>query len=387
MERVDRFSLLLCYSLGLADPKTNKKNLERAKELFESVDAFEAMELIDLVIRIVVDMQQIKPIVTRMLHSFSKGLTKESRPFNKDNRLIKSILANNGVINSTLDSMMTHVAQINSKKSLQEHRTPILDSLKVLKEMEKHYIMKENLLFPIVEQHIEQNKCELLMWSIHDDIRRNLKELINFLENKKTDVKEFNQLIGALFFDVRSMVFREEQVLLPAVLDKIPPSVFAELEKEQFQEKQVDPSMLSVINQERKIDLGTGLITPVQLVYLFNNLPVDITLVDEDDRVVYFNTPKERLFPRTKAVVGRTVQNCHPPESIDVVEKILLAFKQKKQSSAHFRINLKGRFVQISYYPIYDNNGTYKGTMEVSQDISELRTLEGEKRLLDWDDN
>jgi PAS domain S-box-containing protein len=253
--------------------------------------------------------------------------------------------------------------------------------------MEKHYIMKENLLFPIVEQHIEQNKCELLMWSIHDDIRRNLKELINFLENKKTDVKEFNQLIGALFFDVRSMVFREEQVLLPAILDKIPPSVFAELEKEQFQEKQVDPSMLSVINQERKIDLGTGLITPVQLVYLFNNLPVDITLVDEDDRVVYFNTPKERLFPRTKAVVGRTVQNCHPPESIDVVEKILLAFKQKKQSSAHFRINLRGRFVQISYYPIYDNNGTYKGTMEVSQDISELRTLEGEKRLLDWDDN
>jgi len=183
---------------------------------------------------------------------------------------------------------------------------------------------------------------------------------------------------------MRSMIFREEQVLFPAVLHRLPEEVIKGFEKEQFDEKQADPTSAK-IDKDLKIDLITGNPTATQLVQIFNTLPVDITLVDNEDRVVYFNTPATRLFPRSKSVVGRTVQNCHPPESVDIVEKILKAFREKTESEASFRIMMKGRYILISYYPIYNSDGSYAGTMEVSQDITDLKTLEGERRLLSWD--
>jgi hypothetical protein len=111
---------------------------------------------------------------------------------------------------------------------------------------------------------------------------------------------------------------------------------------------------------------------------------VDITLVDANDQVVYFNTPADRIFPRTKSVVGRKVQNCHPPKSVHIVEDIINAFRERRQTEADFRLTLRGRYILIRYVALYDNAGEYAGTLEISQDITELRALEGDKRLLDW---
>jgi PAS domain S-box-containing protein len=112
---------------------------------------------------------------------------------------------------------------------------------------------------------------------------------------------------------------------------------------------------------------------------------VDITFVDKDDAVKYFNKAEKRIFVRTKAVIGRKVQLCHPQKSVHVVNKILEAFKKGEKDVAEFWIQAGDRLVHIRYFAVRDRNGKYLGTMEVTQDITDLKKIEGEKRLLDWE--
>lgn len=127
---------------------------------------------------------------------------------------------------------------------------------------------------------------------------------------------------------------------------------------------------------------------PIEVIEkILDSLPVDISFVDNSDTVKYFNSPsKGRIFPRTKMDIGRKVQNCHPPKSVDKVNKILNAFKSGEKEEAPFWINLNGRLIYINYYPVRDEKGNYLGTLEVTQDITDLKKIEGEKRLLDWDE-
>jgi len=121
-----------------------------------------------------------------------------------------------------------------------------------------------------------------------------------------------------------------------------------------------------------------------QLKLIFAHLPVDITYVDENDTVQFFSTPPDRIFPRTKAVIGRTVQNCHPHESIDIVNRIVDAFKNGEKDMAEFWFNMGPRMVLIQYYAVRSEEGEYRGVLEVSQEVSHIRELKGVKKLLDW---
>ncbi len=133
------------------------------------------------------------------------------------------------------------------------------------------------------------------------------------------------------------------------------------------------------------IDLGTGLLTPEQLVLMLNHMPIDVTLVNEHDVVLYFSGGPHRIFPRSKAIIGRKVQNCHPPESVHMVEEILAAFRNGEKDQAAFWIQSRGKIIHIRYFALRDETGNYRGTLEFSQDITEIKKLEGEKRLLDWE--
>ncbi|MCP4128282.1 MAG: DUF438 domain-containing protein, partial [Gammaproteobacteria bacterium] len=111
----------------------------------------------------------------------------------------------------------------------------------------------------------------------------------------------------------------------------------------------------------------------------------DITYVDENDRVVFYNRGEERVFPRSAGIIGREVRYCHPPKSVDQVQRILEKFKKGTQDVADFRIHFKGRFILIRYFAVRDNDETYRGVLEMSQDITDIKEMEGEQRLLDWD--
>jgi PAS domain S-box-containing protein len=378
-----RFGILLPYCLGLADPASNGKNLDRARELFDSVTAQETMVLVDNIMQSVDDIELVKIIVTRMLHSFTKALAAESRPFDTSIPFHRTLMERNDRINANLDALKPIVTRMNTGDFTASDRASTKTIILELDALTDHYMMKENILFPVVERFVEESGCVQLMWAIHDDVRNTLKTLESAIEDMRTPLSDLNKLFGKLFFDMRSMVFREEQVLLPAISNHVPRNQLLALSEDQQDEGQVDPAKGS--SPHGTIDLVTGNPTVEQLIQIFNHLPVDITLVDAEDRVVYFNTPEHRMFPRTKAVVGRTVQNCHPPKSVHIVQKIVDAFRKKEKTTAEFRITVKGRYVRIFYQAIYDGEGKYAGTLEVSQDITDIKDMEGEVRLLDWD--
>jgi DUF438 domain-containing protein len=103
----------------------------------------------------------------------------------------------------------------------------------------------------------------------------------------------------------------------------------------------------------------------------------------EHGKVCFFSAPKKRIFPRTTAVLGREVQNCHPPESVHVVLKIVDSFRSGEKDSATFWIRMKGKMILIQYFAVRDASGIYRGIIEVSQEVSEIMALKG-RRLLEW---
>lgn len=130
------------------------------------------------------------------------------------------------------------------------------------------------------------------------------------------------------------------------------------------------------------IRLETGMLSLQQLDMMLNHLPVDITYIDQDDVVRYFSHGKERIFARTKAIIGRTVQNCHPPKSVHVVEKLLEDFKSGNKDCEDFWIKSKDKYVYIRYFAIRSEAGEYMGTLEFTQNINPIQEIQGEKRIL-----
>lgn len=255
----------------------------------------------------------------------------------------------------------------------------------------KHYTIKENVLFPVIEKAWSDYRCLQIMWSFHDDIRRNIKSVIEQLTQIEIDLKQFNRCVGDIFFNMLAIKFREERILFPYILSTIDKNQLNSLQIEAFELGYPYIQPPKPIVKEEKPDmesgmanLGTGILSIEQIKLIFNHLPVDITFVDENNRVKYFSSPAKRIFPRTVAIIGRDVSNCHPKESVHVVEQIVESFRKGEKSQADFWIKVRGEFILIQYFAVRDAQGKYKGVIEVSQEVSEIRALEGEKRLLDW---
>jgi PAS domain S-box-containing protein len=121
-----------------------------------------------------------------------------------------------------------------------------------------------------------------------------------------------------------------------------------------------------------------------QIAAILETLPVDISFVDENDTVKFWNRHETRTFKRPPAALGRTVQQCHPPRSVATVNQVLADLKSGKRDFAEFWIDLKGRKVHIRYFAVRDKSGKYLGTLEVGQDITDIQKLSGEKRLLEY---
>ncbi len=275
----------------------------------------------------------------------------------------------------------------------------LLPNFRELFGFESHYLKKENILFPFLEKNWNDYRPLKVMWSIHDDIRKTLKKLVQLLENNKTQWEDFTRILGKYFFLAFGMIQKEELVLYPIASETIKKEEWEEMHIQSFEyrfpfietpEKPKTKNNSSTkkfstpdANEISGIRSETGFMDVEQALLVFNSLPVEITLVDENDVVQFFNRGKDRIFPRSAAIIGRSVQNCHPPESIHVVEEIVKAFRAGKKEKAEFWIQMKDKFILIQYFALRNKNGEYKGVLEVSQDVTEIRNLKGEKRLLD----
>ncbi|RLD14405.1 MAG: DUF438 domain-containing protein [Caldiserica bacterium] len=266
-----------------------------------------------------------------------------------------------------------------------------------LRNSEKHYVREENVLFPYLEKHgiVEPPK---IMWMDHDMIREIKKKFYNLFDSYKE--MEFNDFIIKLkevsiyLIDMLSgHFFRENNILFPTALKVISKDEWLEARKE-FDEigysEYIPENLGEYVSKEKsdvaeddRINFETGSFLFNEPESLLDTLPVDITFIDKDDVVRYFNQSKDRIFPRTKAVIGRKVQQCHPQKSVHVVNKILEDFKSGKRDKAEFWIDMNGRKIFIRYFPVRSKEGNYLGTIEVTQDITDIKKIEGEKRLLD----
>lgn len=268
-----------------------------------------------------------------------------------------------------------------------------------LKDSESHHLREENVLFPYLEKHgITQPPA--IMWMEHDEIREAKKRLYELVDNYGAMLfpnfaQQLEEVARSLAELLPSHIYKENNILYPTALKLLSENEWKEMRR-QFDElgyccftpesaKAVGASQVFAPEpkMEGRISLETGSLSREELEAMLNTLPVDITFVDKDDTVRYFSQPKERIFPRAKAVIGRKVQQCHPQKSIHLVNRILEDFKGGKRDSAEFWIDAKGRKIYIRYFAVRDTSGKYLGCVEVTQDITRIHGLEGEKRLLE----
>mgnify|MGYP001317287947 FL=1 len=266
-----------------------------------------------------------------------------------------------------------------------------------LKKIDIYYSTKEQVLFPYLERHGFMGPSKV-MWGKHNDIRVMIKDAINNLQNTEFSTYSRQYLIP-LIEEVESMIFKEENILFPSSLEMLLPEEWVEILKEMKEDRLAFtklPATLDKLIEEFEQNLSsvpeiendeiifeTGRLSFKELESILNTLPVDITFVDRDNKVKYFSKSKDRIFLRTKSVLGREVQNCHPPQSVDKVMQIVDWFKKGERDSVDFWINFKDRVVYIRYFAVRDKDGNYLGTLEVTQDITQIKELKGEKRLAD----
>jgi DUF438 domain-containing protein len=267
-----------------------------------------------------------------------------------------------------------------------------------LGKADSNFLKQENAFFPVLEKHgiVQPPK---IMWAEHDSLRAIQKRLAGFLAAGvgPSNIAAIRDAILEYEGILLDHVMKERTILFPAGLSLLSEGEWEAMRREfdgigyfaffpmpfsgASRDAAAGSSAAAPAPAARTVDVDTGYLSREELVAMLKALPVDISFVDAGDKVKYFNDTKERIFVRTKSVVGRSVQNCHPPKSVDVVTGILDDFRAGRKSHEDFWLRLGEKFVLIRYFAVRADDGRYLGALEVSQDIAPLKALEGEKRL------
>ncbi|MBU5293613.1 DUF438 domain-containing protein [Anaerosalibacter bizertensis] len=282
------------------------------------------------------------------------------------------------------------------KEDSPDNINSLIEDINLLWDIDKHYSRKENLIFPYLEKY-NITAPPKVMWGVDDEIRALLKEIKLLLKDYRGNKDEVVEKIKHATKQIEEMIFKEESILFPMALETLTEDEWIEIydESDEIGYAIISPDTewkLKRVDVDRKeknnslkdgyVKFETGILSSEEINQIFNAIPGDMTFIDKDDIVKYFSQDENRIFPRTKAVIGRSVQNCHPPASVHVVEKLLVDFKSGKKDSEDFWIKMGDLYVLIRYFAIRDENGEYLGTLEFTQDIAPIRAIEGEKRLL-----
>ncbi len=284
------------------------------------------------------------------------------------------------------------------------YRMQLRQSFNNLMDVDKHYKRKEYLVFPYLEKN-DITGPPKVMWGKHDEIREQLKGAIELLKDENItrqdiiDAKEllFKPVLKAMI----DMTKKEEEILFPMCLDTLTTEDWWHVHQQtlEFGFSLYDPkvewrpegiqsegySNTGIKNESGHVQLPSGSFDAEEIMAILNSVPFDMTFVDRNDKVKYFTQGKERIFARSRSIINRDVRLCHPPGSVHIIEKILEDFKSGRASHAPFWIQMHGKFIHIEYFAMRNEKGEYLGTLEVSQDLTELRNLEGEQRILSYE--
>ncbi|MHB8882037.1 MAG: DUF438 domain-containing protein [Thermodesulfovibrionales bacterium] len=359
--------------------------VKRFGELIKDVDASQIAQMEQQLIAEGMPEAEIKKLCDVHVEVFKSALDKKVMPGLPAGHPVHTLMLEN----RALEDLIRDLSCLAEPSADLTGLAALLD--KIL-QVNLHFLKKENQLFPVLETRGISGPSKV-MWALHDDIRAMLKDVRTKAEKGPVTPLEIKTVVTML----GDMIYKEEHILFPMALETLSEEDWAKVKSG---EEEIGYSWIEPLRDWRpsgsttppelmaaragSLNLDTGQLTVEQVNLLLTHLPVDMSFVNEQDEVVYYSQTPDRIFPRSPGIIGRKVQNCHPPKSMDVVEKILDSFKSGEKDEASFWIEMRGRFIHIRYFAVRDSSGTYKGTLEVSQDLTDLRALQGQKRLLDW---
>jgi DUF438 domain-containing protein len=366
---------------------------QRFLDLAVDVDSTEIARMEQELIEGGLPEEEIKKLCDVHVEVFKESLDKKEELGALPGHPVHTYMQENEVLDGLLAALSGLIKEISENEDLlQEKAVDIKRLLASISKLDLHYLRKENQLFPLLEKHNVSGPSQV-MWALHDDIRKMMKEA-----NVKVEMKEFGPVkehLEVMIKTMKDMIYKEEKVLFPMSMDKLNEEEWSKVRRGEeeigFAWIKSGDEWKPLITQEEKatddqgkLRLDEGYMTLEQVNCMLKNLPLDISFVNDDNKVAYYSATEERIFPRSPAVIGRSVSKCHPPKSVHVVEKILEEFKAGNKDVAEFWIQLHGRFLHIRYFAVKNDEGNFLGTLEVSQDVTDIKSLEGEKRLLDW---
>jgi len=389
--------------MELHDGKSVEEVRERFAELIKGVSASEISEMEAALIAEgmpVQEVQRLCDVHAAVFKGSIEDIHKEDiqeiertpghplHTFMLENREIEKLL--NGKMSEAWEAFKADDSNSNIEK--------LVEAFNLLWEIDKHYSRKENLIFPYLEKY-GITAPPKVMWGVDDEIRAEIKGIKIELEKYKGNKDEIIKRTETLMNKVIEMIFKEENILFPMCKDTLTEDEWLTIAEESgeigfcltepagvWKPKRVNLEKKEAIKASTEatgyVKLETGILKLEELEAMLNTLPFDITFVDKNDVVKYFSQGRERIFARTRAVIGRSVQNCHPPASVHVVEKIVQDFKAGAKDHEDFWIKMGDVYALIRYFAVRDGEGNYLGTLEVTQNIKPIQEIEGEKRLM-----
>lgn len=396
--RTERIEILKSIIMELHDGGDPERVQKRFAEAVADVEASEIAAMEEELIRSGLPVSEVQRLCDVHVGAFRQALDEHVDVTAPPGHPVQTYRADNREI-SRLGDLLGELAQKAEKDGASEKLfRRAMELLDQLAGVENHYQRKENQLFPLLERHDVTGPSKV-MWGIHDEVRAQLKAVRQTAQ--QGDAAAFAHGAAGLGRTLIEMIYKEEKILFPMAIQQLSDEEWAEIRRGEdtlgyvLAQPAADWPAEETTQTGREIArddphsgllaLSTGELSLEQVNLLFTHLPVDVTYVDETDTVRFYSEGPERIFPRTPAVIGRQVQNCHPPKSVSIVEGILASFRDGSKSAAEFWIQLDGRFIHIRYFTIRDKNAVYRGCLEVSQDVSDIRTLAGERRLLEWE--
>lgn len=306
-------------------------------------------------------------------------------------------IENEAIENFINNNIKSHIESFKKSPDVQ-NKNMLTQDFNTLWDVDKHYLRKEHLLFPYLEKY-GITAPPKVMWGVDDEIREGIKAVKGMLQESQINMDKLALKAEEVISKISEMVFKEKSILFPMAVDTLMEDEWIKIERESDEmgyclvepqgrwipdrvnlEEKEEEKVEKVENGYVKFD--TGILSFKEISSMLNTLPFDITFIDKDDIVKYFSQGKERIFARTRAVIGRTVQNCHPPASVHIVNKMLEDFKAKNKDYEDFWIKMGDLYVYIRYFAVRGEKGEYLGTLEVTQNIKPIQEIKNEKRLL-----
>lgn len=334
---------------------------------------------------------EIKKLCDLHVELFENSVAQSALPEMPAGHPLHSFQEENKVADEKGKALLEAIKGANDPLEFFAAKRGIIAEIEDLAEIIRHYERKENQLFPIMESH-GLTAPPQVMWELHDDIRALFKKART--ELTEDEVSTTLDTVHDLAVAICDMIHKEENILFPMVFETFSDEDWAQVYEGETEIgyawitpgtdwKPVEGATIQT-PQTGKISLDRGELEPHVINAILKSLPVDLSFVNANDKVAYFSQTEERVFPRSAGIIGRDVSKCHPPKSVHMVEDILKAFKAGERDIAEFWLELNGVFVHIRYYAVRDKDGTYLGCLEASQDVTGIRALTGEQRLLNW---